>query len=419
MSNETYAVREEPPSPPKAPAGTGQAGRRGPGCGWGCGVVAAAVIGAIVGSLIAASLVPWALGIPPWRLFDRQFIQRVLSADQGAGGSVVIRSGETTEQPVVAVAAKVSPSVVFISTQQTQPDLFGQAQVVEGEGSGVIYRSDGYIVTNNHVVSGAERIFVTIGNRSPIPGRVVGRDTGSDIAIVKVEKAGLPAASFGDSNELQVGEVAVAIGAPFGLERTVTSGVISALHRNAVAQNEVGQTVSYANLIQTDAAINPGNSGGALADENGNVIGINTLIRSTSGSSAGIGFAIPIDFVKKIAGQLIAGKTIGHAYIGIYPAPVTPTGPHAVQGATEGALVARIVPGGPADRAGIKQGDVVIKIGDTTVKTVDDLFAAVAGHQPGEKVAVTIVRAGQEQQLTVTLGKRPTGATGGSTAPGR
>lgn len=420
MSEETYSQQNPPeqpapeaaPSagtsaapPPAAPSSPEQPKRKG-GCGRGCGLVAVAIIGAIVGSLIASTFVPWALGIPPWKLLDRQFIQRVLGGSSAQTIVKNITTTGTTDQPVVAVAAKVSSSVVFISTTQTQSDIFGR-QTVQGEGSGVIYRSDGYIITNNHVVAGAQKIFVTIDGAAPIAGEVKGTDPQSDLAVVKVDKTGLPAADLADSDDLVVGQLAVAVGAPFGLEKTVTSGVISALHRNTVAQNEMGQTVTYANLIQTDAPINPGNSGGALANDKGQVMGINTLIRSPSGASAGIGFAIPIDFVKKIAKLLVAGKTVGHAYIGVFPAPVTTTGPHTVPGVQEGALVARLVPNGPAAKGGLKVGDVIVGIGGSAIKTVEDLFAIVREHQPGDKVEVAFIRNGKRETAAVTLGAQP------------
>lgn len=398
---ENYEPQAQPPTPPPAPE-PAKGGRRG--CGPGCALVTGAIVGAIVGSLIASSLVPWALGIPPWKLLDRNFISQTLRASGGAPAAIrTIVSGDTSAAPVVAVAARVSPSVVYIKTTQTQSDFFGQ-QTVQGEGSGVIYRSDGYIVTNNHVVAGAQKVYVAIDGKAPIAGTVKGTDPESDLAIVKVDQTGLPAAELGDSSNLVVGEVAVAVGAPFGLEKTVTEGVISALHRNTVAQNEMGQPVTYANLIQTDAAINPGNSGGALSNAQGQVIGINTLIRSTSGSSAGIGFAIPSNFVKSVVKQLVSGKEVGHAYIGIVPAAVS-TG-----GGAQGAQVSRVLPDGPAAKAGMAQGDVIVKVGDAAIKTPEDLFATVRSHQPGDKVKVSWTRKGRLQTATVTLIERPTTA---------
>jgi len=394
MTEETYPGQQEKETGPRQ--------RRS--CGWGCAIIAAAVIGAMLGSLIAASLVPWAFGIPPWRLLDREFIERTLEGRDGGG--VVLRPSTVSTDAVVAVAAKVSPSVVFISTRQVEQDMFGESQVLEGQGSGVIYRQDGYIVTNNHVVAGADRIFVTIGSAQPIQGRVVGRDVQSDLAVVKVDRTGLTVADFGDSDELQVGELAVAVGAPFGLERTVTQGVISALNRNTTAPLD-GQIVAYANLIQTDAAINPGNSGGALANAAGEVVGINTLIRSQTGVSAGVGFAIPTNTVLRVARQLAAGREVRHAYIGIFPASVTPGGPGETEGVTQGAVVARIVPDGPADKAGIRQGDVIIRIDGNQIETVDDLFAIVRDHEPGDKVNIVYVRDGRRNETTVTLAERP------------
>lgn len=390
----------------EAPA-SGVSSRRG-GCGRGCLLVAVAILGSIFGALIASSFVPWTLGIPPWKLLDRAFVRNTLDND-ASGVPPAIRtviSGETSEAPIVAVAAKVSPSVVYISTRQVRQDMLGQ-QTVEGEGSGVIYRSDGYIITNNHVVSGAQEIYVTIGDQEPMQGNVVGRDPEFDLAIVKVGKKGLSAAELGDSSKLTVGEVAVAVGAPFGLEKTVTSGVVSALHRNTVAQNEMGQTVTYANLIQTDAAINPGNSGGALADARGRVIGINTLIRSPSGVSAGIGFAIPISFVEKVAKQLMAKKKIGHAFIGVKLAQDSPQRPNGGGSGAEGAGVEEVVEGGPAAKAGIRKGDVIVRVGDSKIESSEDLLAVVRSHQPGDEVRVVYVRGKSESSVTVKLASLP------------
>lgn len=396
-----------PPAQPQSPA-VGES-KKGGGCARGCLLVTVAIIGAIVGSIVASTFLPWLiLDIPPWKLTDRNYIRKTVDEDRPLERIVrTVVAGKGSADSVVAVAAKVSPSVVFISTAATENDLLLGTQQVEGQGSGVIYRSDGYIITNNHVVSGAQQIYVKIGNEAAITGKVVGTDSESDLAIVKVNRKNLPAADFGDSSKIEVGELAVAVGAPFGLEKTVTTGVVSALHRNSVAQNQAGQTVTYANLIQTDAAINPGNSGGALANARGQVIGINTLIRSTSGSSAGIGFAIPIGYVKTTVKQLMAGKTVGHAFIGIVPAPVTQGGPHSVPGVTEGAYVSRALEGGPAARAGIRAGDVIVEVGGSPVKVFEDLFATVRSHQPGDKVKVVFLRGKKRETVTVTLTSRP------------
>jgi len=407
------SVPPEPVSP--GPAAPQPAAPRRGGCARGCLLVTVAIIGSIVGALVASTFVPWALGIPPWKLFDQAFIAKTLGGDRQLASSMrTIISGDTTSAPVVAVAAKVSPSVVYIRTRQTADGFFGQ-QTVEGEGSGVIYRSDGYIVTNNHVVAGAQQVFVSIDGEAPIAGQVKGTDPESDLAIVKVNRKGLAAADFGDSSKLVVGEVAVAVGAPFGLEKSVTEGVISALHRNIVMQNETGQTSAYANLIQTDAAINPGNSGGALSNSRGQVVGINALIKSgsqASPSSAGVGFAIPSNFVLGVVRQLMAGKTVGHAYIGVVPADVKPSTEGGTARTSQGALVSRVLPNGPAAKAGIKAGDIIVKMGDASIKTREDLFATVRSHQPGDKVDVELVgENGTKRTVTVTLAERPEATT--------
>jgi putative serine protease PepD len=264
----------------------------------GSAVVTAAAIGSVVGGVLVAAALVWALGLVPG--------MSPLKAPAGSGA--VTAANRITINPAAqgtdvaeAVAAKAVPSVVNVTIQQRRTDPFtGQTSYVDlGNGSGVIIRSDGYILTNNHVVDGATKIIVRLGT-TEVTATVVGTDPTSDLAVIKIAKTGLPAATIGSSADLQVGEEVIAVGSPFGLDKTVTSGIVSALHRTNLTQGQSGVT-SYTNLIQTDASINPGNSGGALADLSGAVVGINTLIFSPSGQlgqsqSAGIGFAIPIDF---------------------------------------------------------------------------------------------------------------------------
>lgn len=312
---------------------------------------------------------------------------------------------------VIDVAKRVQPSVVGIQTQQrTKADLFSEktsGREVESVGSGVIMRKDGYILTNNHVVKDANSIMVTVGEEK-IPAEVVGADTNSDIAVIRVTREDLPVARFGAAKKLQVGELAVAIGSPFGFQHSVTAGVISALDRNVTVGGEVDRPKTYTNLIQTDAAINPGNSGGALINQQGEVVGINTLIYSTNGVSQGIGFAIPVEEAQNIANDLISQGHVKYAYIGIEGHTVDAVIARRRRlGVTQGALVEEVVPGGPAELAGVRTGDVVVGFGDANILTMDDLVAAVRRAGIGKTAKMRITREGAETVLTVKTDTRP------------
>jgi putative serine protease PepD len=279
------------------------------------------------------------------------------------------------------IASAVSPAVVSITTES-------------GEGSGVVMSSDGYILTNNHVVATAQsrtmNVQFTDGSRAT--ATVVGTDTRYDLAVIKADKTGLTAAKFGKSANVRVGDTVLAIGSPLGLEGSVTAGIISAEDRTIQVQGS-----SMSGLLQTDAPINPGNSGGALVNTNGEVIGINSSI-ATDGSSQGnigIGFAIPSDRATSVAQQLIKGETVSHPALGV----------RAADNADGGATVAGVVSGSGAEKAGIKEGDVIVKFGDTTINSADDLVSAVQGHKVGDKVDVTFKRDGKQMTATVTLGQ--------------
>ena len=291
---------------------------------------------------------------------------------------------------VAGIYSRVSPGVVFVENDQG-----GQPQ---SSGSGFVIDSTGRIVTNEHVVEGGNSFRVRFGeNGDPIPAKLLGADRSSDLALLKIDpaKAGdaLKPVQLGESEGLRPGEPTIAIGSPFGLEGTVTSGIVSAVDRTIQAPN--GFSISGA--IQTDAAINPGNSGGPLLNDQGQVIGVNSQIASNSGSNSGVGFAIPVDQVKRVIPFLEKGQKVPHAYLGVGTGP-TPNG---------GALVGQVVSGGPADKAGIRQGDRVVQIGGQPVRSPDDLSAAVNDHKPGEKVQVVVERGGQRRTLTVTLGTQP------------
>ncbi len=286
----------------------------------------------------------------------------------------------TTEEPVADVAAALSPSVVQIET-------------TSGLGSGFIYRADGYILTAAHVVAGSNQVTVRLADGTRLDGTVVGADENSDVAVLKVDQTDLPAALVADSDEVRVGQMAIAIGSPWGLDQTVTSGVVSSVGRTITGSDGIPRT-----MIQTDAPINPGNSGGALADRHARVIGINDAIYSSSGGSDGVGFAIPIDTARSVADRLIAGEEIHTALLGVNGTDPT-TGP-------VGALVTGIVKGSPAAAAGLKVGDLITGYDGRPIQSFTDLGAAVRSSQPGDTVTLTVTRADQQITVQVTLAER-------------
>jgi putative serine protease PepD len=286
--------------------------------------------------------------------------------------------------------------VVDITVQTTRQGQFGDSQQATAEGSGFVLDTDGHIVTNEHVVSGESKITVKFWNGKTYSASLVGADGSTDLAVIKVDapQSVLFPLQIGDSSKLQVGDSVVAIGSPFGLEETVTSGIVSALHR----QMESPSNYTIDDSIQTDAAINHGNSGGPLINSSGQVIGVNSQIQSDSGGSDGVGFAIPSNTVRSIADQLISNGKAVHAYLGV----------QFQEAANGGAEVAQVVSGAPAAKAGLKQGDVIVQVGDAKIDQVDALAGVVDGHKPGDTVTVTYLRNGDRHSVEVTLGTRPT-----------
>ncbi len=312
------------------------------------------------------------------------------------------------DEPIAQVASQVSPSVVQVNVRAVQATPFGP-QEGEGVGSGVIYRKDGYIVTNAHVVQDSNQVNVAFADGSTEQGNVVGKDETTDIAVVKVNRNDLPAAKFGNSRDLIVGQRAVAIGSPSGFQSTVTSGVISGLNREVPADLTGGQQdVSLVGLIQTDAAISPGNSGGALADQNGEVIGINVAYLPPAQTGAeNIAFAIPSDTATSVADQLINNGRAVHPYLGVSLADLAPDIAQRFGLAVDsGALVTEVASKGPAEKAGIKQKDVVTALGSTKIKDAGDLIAALRDYKPGDSVTLTINRNGEQSNVELTLGDR-------------
>ena len=332
----------------------------------------------------------------------------------------------------VEVAKRITPSVVTITSERVvanphaglgelPPEMqrffgrfFGDPDQPEefrshGLGSGVIVRSDGVILTNNHVVEGADEIKVVLSDGREVDATIKGTDQQSDVAVLKVDGQNLPAAPLGDSDQLQVGEWVLAIGSPFSenLQHTVTAGIVSAKGRRNLG------IAKYEDLIQTDAAINPGNSGGALLDLNGNVVGINTAIASRAGLAgmaqfAGVGFAIPINMARAIMGDLLKEGRVIRGYMGVNVQTVTPAMAKAMNlSEPSGALVASVVDQSPADQAGIRRGDVIFELDGKPVSDSNGLANLTSLSKPGATVTVKLMRGGKQMQLRVTLAELP------------
>jgi serine protease Do len=312
------------------------------------------------------------------------------------------------DEPIAQVASQVSPSVVQVNVRAVQATPFGP-QEGKGVGSGVIYRKDGYIITNAHVAQDSNQVNVAFADGSTEQGDVVGRDDATDIAVVKVNRSDLPAAKFGNSRDLVVGEPAIAVGSPSGFQSTVTSGIISGLNREIPTEITGGQRdASLVGLIQTDAAISPGNSGGALANKNGEIVGINVAYLPPAETGAeNIAFAIPSDTATSVADQLIESGQATHPYLGVSLADLTPEVAQQFGiSVSSGALVANVESGGPADTAGVKSKDVITALGSTTIKDSGDLIAALRDYKPGDTVTLTVDRNGDNQNIDVKLGDR-------------
>lgn len=334
------------------------------------------------------------------------FVAMPSSATSGKTGStgttsssqtVTVNSGDSTDTTLAnAVAQKALPSVVSINVTTSDG---------EGVGSGVVLDTDGNIVTNYHVIEGAQSISVSTGDAS-YDATVVGSDESSDLAVIKIDAgdAALTPIEVGDSSTLQVGDWVMSLGSPFGLEQSVSTGIVSSLYRSTMLQNTSGNTI-YTNLIQTDATINPGNSGGALVDDEGKLVGINSLIESYSGSSSGVGFAIPGNYAVEVAQKLIAGQTVTHAYIGGSFQTVTANNARSNSlSVNQGAYVAELADDGPAAQAGIQKGDVITALDDEEITSSDALVLAVRSHSVGDTVTVTLMRGSKQMQVQVTLG---------------
>jgi serine protease DegQ len=356
------------------------------------------------------------------------FVVSLVKPDWLAWRAQVVEVRESAAVPIIApisgrlslsdAAKKATPSVVNISaTRQVKrrnpliddpafQRFFGERFNLPQEtqlslGSGVIVSREGYILTNDHVVEGVSDIRVSLADGRIVEGKIVGTDPDTDLAVVRVSAAGLTPITFGLSDQARVGDIVLAIGDPFSVGQTVTMGIISAVGR------EIGPSNPFSNFIQTDAAINPGNSGGALVDTNGNLIGINTLIFSRSGGYQGIGFAIPVSLAKKVMEQIIETGSVTRGWFGVEVADISPELAESLGlKGTRGAIVGAIERGSPAEKSGLKLGDVIVAINGKPVQNTTAALNAIAGVPPGKSTPVKVLRRNQEVSVDVMVGKR-------------
>jgi serine protease Do len=336
-----------------------------------------------------------------------------IAVPQNYVSEVVSRVGNSVVR--IDASRKVATNVPAAFNDPFFREFFGSQmpnipseQIQRGMGSGFVVSSDGLILTNAHVVEGSEQVKVTLKDGKSYPGKVMGRDPLTDVAVIKIAAVNLPAVTFADSDNLQPGEWAIAIGNPLGLDNTVTTGIVSATGRSSA---QVGVADKRVNFIQTDAAINPGNSGGPLLNAQGEVIGINTAIIQ---NAQGLGFAIPVNAARDIAEELIATGKAEHSFLGIQMAQITPELKQELKSqtnlevnATEGILVLEVLPESPADRAGLKSGDVIQKIAGQKITTADQVQQAVEETNVGDKLQLGLTRDDQQLELAVKVGILP------------
>jgi S1-C subfamily serine protease len=394
-------------------------------------IVLPLLVAALLGGGVAAGVTAVIVDDNGGETHTTTIIRQAAVAAQGANDN---RSNAAEGLTAADIYQRYAPGVVFVRstiTEQTQNpfDPFGGTQRSESTGSGFVIDASGDILTNNHVIDGATpgSITVQFADKKTIKAEVIGKDPSTDLALLKVDPEGLDlkALPLGSSKDVHVGDPTIAIGNPFGLDRTLTTGVVSALQRQISAPN--GFTIK--DVIQTDAAINPGNSGGPLIDSAGRVIGINSQIETGGGSqgSVGIGFAVPIDTAKAILENLKKGETVQRAYLGVTSLTVDGQLDALSLPVDHGALVQTVEAGSPADQAGLKAGDlqatlsgssggndavvlggdIITKVDGKSITSSDQLSQLVTGHKPGEKVKLEIVRKKETKTVTVTLGKRP------------
>jgi Do/DeqQ family serine protease len=354
---------------------------------------------------------------PEW--LQRRPVSVVPGISINAVQPAIYGPGTGAPSSYAAAAKRATPAVVSITASKAPPRnphgndpwfqfFFGdrtrqmQQEPQVGLGSGVIVSSDGYLLTNNHVVEGADEIEVQLSDGRRARAKVVGTDPETDVAVLKITLDKLPVITFGNADTLQVGDVVLAIGNPFGVGQTVTSGIVSALGRNQLGIN------TFENFIQTDAAINPGNSGGALVDATGNLLGINTAIYSRSGGSLGIGFAIPVSTAQQVMEGIIKDGQVTRGWIGVEPRDLTPEIAETFNlPIKEGVLITGVLQEGPASAGGIRPGDVVVKVANTPVANTSQLLTAVAALKPKTPAIIIVQRGDKAIDLKVTVAQRP------------
>ena len=337
------------------------------------------------------------------------------------GGQTIAVAQTEDEINNISIYSRVGPGVVNITSVVVERDFFSRPVPKEGAGSGAIIDTKGHILTNHHVIRNSNKLEVTLSDGSRWPARLVGSDPGNDLAVLKIEAPGkkLTVIPMGDSSQLEVGQKVLAIGNPFGLGQTLTTGIISSLARSI--RSESGILIN--DVIQTDAAINPGNSGGPLLDSNGKIIGINSAIISPTGASVGIGFAVPINTAKRILPELISKGRVSYPWIGASVFPLIPEFSNYLGLIAErGAMIMEIVPNGPADKAGLRGGnrqvrvgnsliiiggDVITELNSEKVNSSDDLIRRIRDHRPGDNIKLKILRDGRFLRINVILGKKP------------
>lgn len=371
-------------------------------------------------ALIAAALVIWYVDFHP----SLRQPHEALPNHPALLAATPAEELTAAEEVIIRVYREVSPAVVHITSTALGYDFFFNVVPHRGSGSGFIIDEKGHIVTNDHVVEDARRLEVTLASGKKVPARLIGRDPLNDLAVIKIDVSDerLHAVRLGDSDQLRVGQMTIAIGNPFGLERTVTTGVVSSLERKI--QPDEGREIR--GVIQTDAAINPGNSGGPLLNSRGEVIGINTLIISPSGGSVGIGFAIPVNKAKRVVPELIAKGRVSHPWLGISGLSLTPNISRTLDLPVEqGVLVVRVARRSPAAQAGIRGGQRSVRIGNTILHVGGDVILGVDGRKVesmanlvaylddqkrvGQTVEIEILRDGMRMKITATLGELPEG----------
>ena len=355
-------------------------------------IILLSIVSALIGGLLALSLAPLVYG--PGYFSDPDQVPAPFQEPAPRS------QGTLDYSPVVAIAERVGPTVVGISNQAAGRSFFGRETVERGSGSGVIISAEGFIVTNYHVIDGAQRLVVTLADGRQFDAEVRGSDPDTDLAVLKISAANLPTAVLGDSDNIRVGELVVAIGNPLGAEfaRSVTLGVVSAKEREITIQERKFK------LIQTDAAINPGNSGGALVNSVGQVIGINSAKLVIPGVE-GMGFAIPVSDAKPIITELIEKGYISRPSLGIWGSAIDKTLAEQTR-LPQGIYIDQLVRGGAAEKAGLAREDIIIAVNNKNISSFDELSAVLKEYKPGDNISVTVYRAGRTFNVSLTLGER-------------